>query len=170
MIETDEIILLQIERGADFLLPIARNFFQENSFQNFSKSQLHALREIIDGSSGFSDMKKKTNEWIQKQAKRKKGQIWKTVRESLPKILFDWFNHEENIIDMTLSGIDSTHTNIDIKEVKLLITKENLMEGLEEVKFRLAKKLFHTLIMLHRCYADEEIWNKIQQFKFVQFN
>ncbi len=164
MIETDEIILLQIERGADFLLPIARNFFQENSFQNFSKSQLHALLEIIDDSSDFSDMNQKTNGWIQKQAKRKKGQIWKTVQESLPKILFDWFDHVEHIIDMTLSGIDREHTIIDINEVESRVTKENLMKDVEDVKCRLAKKMFHTLIMLHRCHTDAKIWKKIQQF------
>ncbi|KHE92473.1 MAG: hypothetical protein K8F52_08810 [Candidatus Scalindua rubra] len=160
----DEIILRQIERGGDFLLPIAQGFFQDYSFDQFSNSQLRNLHREICCSTGLADMEKKVNDWLQKQSKRKKGQIWETVKESLPKILFDWTGHKEDIIDMALSGIDCEQTILDISEIKYLITEENLKDDLKEAKFRLAKKLFNILITLHRCHAVDEIRDKIAEF------
>lgn len=162
MIEAEEIVLFQIERGADFLMPIAQKFFQDYSFDKFSKSQLHNLHRVIDLSSGFVDMENKVNEWIAKQAKRKKGQTWEEVRKSLPKVLFEWDIHEKHIKDMAMNRLEEIKPVVT--DINYLITKDNLMKDLEEVKFRLAKKLFNTLVTLHRCHADEEIHDKIQEF------
>ncbi|MDR4497177.1 MAG: hypothetical protein MRK02_04520 [Candidatus Scalindua sp.] len=168
MIPVEEIILLQIDRGADFLVAIGQKFFQDYSFDKFNKNQLHNLRWVIEGSSDFSDMVKLVNKWLDKQAERKKGRLWVEVKDSLPKVLFEWSDHEKLIKEMALNRLGSDD-NLIKDGIDFLITEDNLKNGLEEMKFRLAKKLFYILITLHRCHkTDEKITARLFNFNNVK--